>query len=133
MAFFLPAITGPFETPKPHTATGMAAFVLGGVLFPVCTAIWMANPLLWTGLLALRKGKMGQALGYGLAASACALGALAVPQWQLGAGYYLWLGSMFLLTGFAYRAWRGGSPTPAQVGRPGHEDDNAPAAAGAAV
>jgi hypothetical protein len=110
-SFPLPAITGYFETTRVEdTAIGGVAFVLGLVLFPVCTVLWLANPLMWIGLAAFRRGKLNKALAFGIAASVCALGTLAIPNWKVGVGYFLWLGSMCLLTSCAVIARKAGGP-----------------------
>jgi hypothetical protein len=87
---------------KPNdTAYGVVALVLGWILLPFGTLIWAANPLFLLGLRALLKGQGPRALGLGGAAAACALGALAVGEWRVEVGYFVWLAAMLLLAGGA--------------------------------
>lgn len=101
----LPAITGHFENAqpgaRPDTALGCMALVIGWIALLFGTVAWLANPFLWTGLGGLRRGRARRAAGFGIAASACALATLLVTDWTCEIGYFFWLASMFLLTGFA--------------------------------
>ncbi len=95
----LPAVVGVWDSPKPEPAWGVVCLVLGWVAFPVGTLIWLANPLLWAGLMAYGRGDTRRAVRLGLSALVCALVTLGIPDWQLQIGYFVWLCSIVLLAG----------------------------------
>lgn len=123
VSFALPALDG---------MLGIQLFVLAyyhmllGLLhFAPSMMVWLANPLFWYGYAALRRGNGGKAALCGLAATIIALSVLWLMgrelQGALGWGFYLWLGSMVMLT------LAGLSRTTTYRG-PSNSDDSAPEA-----
>ncbi len=94
----------------PNALDGMPGYVLFlyGAFFSVTiiglyvSFAWLANPLLWAGLIAFAQGRFARARNYGLAATAFALSFLVAPYATPGngglrIGYWLWLGSIACL------------------------------------
>jgi hypothetical protein len=105
---------------KPPWVPGAIYFVLalvGAVAIPGLFLLWLANPLFWFGLAALRAGRWGRAAAFG--ATSCALAAIPItPIWERpmidfaartahpGTGAYLaWFISTALLAAFGLAGW----------------------------
>lgn len=102
---------------------GVGAFVvslLWGFRSPVVLLFWVANPLFWFGLYALRKGRYATAAAVGCASSACAF--LPLPTLYGNAlvsapgillkipGYFAWFASTLGLAALGLAAWARSRP-----------------------
>jgi hypothetical protein len=87
-SFFLPAI---------ESLLGFGAFWYS-LLMVITIPMWLANPLFWLGLGLLFGRQWQAARFYGILAMALGLSESWLFWNELSAGYFLWVGSMSLLT-----------------------------------
>jgi hypothetical protein len=102
VSFFLPAY---------HGAVGYQAF-LSAWLFLIGIPMWFANPIFWCGLALLCQGKHGPARKAGVVALVFALSEFWLFLEGLRVGYFVWVGSMGLLTA---AAWCGAHDPPREL------------------
>jgi hypothetical protein len=98
-SFFLPAY---------HEAAGYQAF-LSAWLFLIGIPMAVANPVFWCGLALLCQGKHGSAKKAGVVALVLALSEFWLVCEGVRVGYFVWVGSMALLTA---AAWCGAHDPP---------------------
>jgi hypothetical protein len=94
VSFFLPAYNG---------IPGFGAF-LWSLIIPFFWPMWAANPLFWLGLSGLRA-RHGSVMVIGLIALLLALSEAVLFADRLGAGYFLWVGSMAVLAAAGFVTW----------------------------
>jgi hypothetical protein len=72
----------------------------------VCLS-WLANPVLWVGLMLLAKERWQEAARAGLVAALLASNPLLTQDYLhgLGIGYFAWLASMILLIAMSLAGW----------------------------